>query len=117
MFDDILEIMEKVEDWLDEAQATDPLNVQIPKEKLNTNELISAIRQSIIAEQDAIILYETYINSTDDERFKKVFEHIVEDEKHHLGEFQQLLEELAGPEEKELKDKGREEAEEEMREE
>lgn len=97
-----------------EAQATSPFNIKISKEKLSQEELISAVRQSIIAEQDAIILYETYINSTDNEKFKQVFEHVVEEEKHHLGEFQELLERLSGPEEKEEMDKGREETAEEF---
>ena len=94
---------------LNEAELTNPLNVQEPDGKLSLNELIAAVRQSIIAEQDAIVLYETYANATDNKNAKEIFEHVVEDEKHHLGEFQVLLESIV-PDEIEQVQKGREEA-------
>lgn len=106
MFDEIYKVIK-------EAQLTDPLNVQIPKEELTKEELVAAIRQSIIAEQDAIVLYETYINMTSNEQFKEVFKHITKDEKKHLGELQVLLEQLSSDEAEQI-EAGREEAKKEM---
>lgn len=101
-FNDLLKL-------LHEAELTNPLNVQEPDGTLSTEELVAAVRQSIIAEQDAIVLYETYANATDNKDAKEIFEHIIEDEKHHLGEFQVLLESLV-PDESEQVQKGRDEA-------
>lgn len=98
------------------ADITDPFKVKLPDKKLKKEELISAVRQSIIAEQDAIVLYESYANSSTNKKFKEVFLHVADEEKHHLGEFQALLEHLVGPEERKLFEEGIEEAKEEMKE-
>ena len=54
--------------------------------KMNTDELIQAIRVDIINEYEAIIGYEAHAAATIDEKAKKVFYHIAEQEKSHLGE-------------------------------
>jgi len=98
---------------LSETEITDPARSKMP-DTLTKEELIVAIRQSIIAEQDAVALYERFAHATEDSRAKEVFLHVAKEEKHHLGEFQELLERLSGPEEKEEMDKGREETAEEF---
>lgn len=98
------------------ADITDPFKIKLPDKKLKKEELISAVRQSIIAEQDAIVLYESYANSSTNKKFKEVFLHVADEEKNHLGEFQALLEHLTGPEERKLFEEGVEEATKEMKE-
>jgi len=98
--------------WYKKADITDPLKILLPEKKLSKEELISAIRQAIIAEQDAIILYNTYANSTTNEDAKKIFSDIAEEEIVHVGEFQELLEKVGGKEEEEKLDEGKDEVKE-----
>lgn len=49
------------------------------------------LRVGIIAELDAINLYEQLASITKDEKLKKVFLEIASEEKTHIGEFQTLL--------------------------
>ncbi|HHC19012.1 MAG TPA: rubrerythrin [Euryarchaeota archaeon] len=62
-----------------------------------------AIRLAIIAELDAVNLYEQMARLVKDERFKKVFLDIAREEKAHVGEFLALLLELDPEQVKELK--------------
>lgn len=94
---------------------TDPSRIILPEKKLNKEEIIAAIRQSIMAEQDAIILYESFANSTDNDKAKKIFLDIAEEEKVHVGEFQALLESFSETEEEKI-DEGKDEAKEKMEE-
>jgi rubrerythrin len=65
-----------------------PLNLQ----KLNKDELNQAIlRAGIIAELDAINLYEELGAMCEDAGIKKVLKDIAREEKTHVGEFQALL--------------------------
>jgi len=59
--------------------------------KLTREELIEAIRYSIIAELDAINLYLQFARAIEDEKYRKVFEDIAKEEKTHVGEFIALL--------------------------
>jgi len=59
--------------------------------KMSADELIQAIRIDIAGEHEAIIGYEAHAISTDDERAKKVFFHIADEERQHVGELQQML--------------------------
>lgn len=70
-----------------------------------------ALRVAIIAELDAINLYEQLAAITQDEKLKKVFLDIAKEEKTHVGEFQALLLRLDTEQAKEL-DEGRKEVEE-----
>lgn len=90
---------------------TEPKTIVSP-DNLSKDELISAIRLSIVAEQDAIVLYETYANTTEDSKAKEVFQHVADEEKVHVGEFQALLEEIGGKEELDKFEEGKEEAKE-----
>ena len=49
------------------------------------------LRMGIIAELDAVNLYEQLAAMTDREEIKKVFLDIAKEEKTHMGEFQTLL--------------------------
>ncbi len=61
---------------------------------MNKSELARAIRQDIIAELDAVALYEAHIDATDDENAKRIIGHIMNEEKEHIAEFTVLLEYL-----------------------
>ncbi|MBU0648439.1 rubrerythrin [Patescibacteria group bacterium] len=52
---------------------------------------VELLRQGIIAELDAINLYEQMTAMTEDEHLKKVFSAVAKEEKEHVGEFQALL--------------------------
>jgi rubrerythrin len=52
------------------------------------------LRLGIIAELDAINLYEQLASKTENTKLKKVFLDIAKEEKTHVGEFQTLLLEL-----------------------
>jgi len=61
---------------------------------MTKEELARAIRQDIIAENDAIALYEAHIQATDDKAAQAVLQHIVDEEKMHVMELQVLIEHL-----------------------
>ncbi|MEM5836563.1 MAG: ferritin family protein [Candidatus Aenigmatarchaeota archaeon] len=87
---------------------------QIPfkLEKLKKEEIEKQIaRAGMIAELDAVSLYEQLAASTENEKLKKVLLDIAKEEKTHVGEFQALLLEMDKEQEEELK-KGKEEVEE-----
>ncbi len=69
------------------------------------------LRASIIAELDAINLYEQFAAATNNKLLKKVLLDIAKEEKTHVGEFQALLLEMDKEQSEELK-KGKEEIEE-----
>ncbi len=80
---------------------------KVGKEALN----MEILRASIIAELDAINLYEQFAAATDNMLLKKVLLDVAKEEKTHVGEFQALLLELDKEQIEELK-KGKEEVEE-----
>lgn len=82
----------------------DPFVANVPK-KLSPAELIQALRVDIAGELEAIIGYEAHIMATDDERVKKILTHIADEERHHVGELQQLLF-ILNPAEQQHFDKG-----------
>jgi len=69
------------------------------------------LRAGMIAELDAISLYEQLAGMTDNENMKKVLLDIAKEEKTHMGEFQTLLLKIDKEQVKEL-EKGKEEVEE-----
>ena len=71
------------------------------------------LRTGIIAELDAINLYEQMAASTENEDIKKILLDIAKEEKTHVGEFQALLLRLDKQQVEEL-EAGREEVEEEL---
>ena len=70
-----------------------------------------ALRLAIIAELDAINLYEQLAEMVNDEKLKKVFLDVANEEKTHVGEFLTLLLMLDREQAEELK-KGEEEVKE-----
>lgn len=65
-----------------------PINLEkIKKENLNKE----ILRAAIIAELDAVNLYEQMAALTDDKHIKKILLDITKEEKTHVGEFQTLL--------------------------
>ncbi len=60
---------------------------KLSKQKINQE----ILRVAIIAELDAINLYEQLAALTDDLNLKKVFLDVAKEEKTHVGEFQALL--------------------------
>lgn len=69
------------------------------------------LRLGMIAELDAVNLYEQLAAKTSDAKLKKVFLDIAKEEKTHLGEFQALLLERDKEQVREL-EKGKKEVEE-----
>ncbi|HIH77495.1 MAG TPA: rubrerythrin [Halobacteria archaeon] len=81
-------------------------------EKLNKDERDKEIvRMGIIAELDAINLYEQLAAMTNDTDIKKIFLDVANEEKTHFGEFLTLLMKKDKDQVKEL-DKGKKEVEE-----
>ena len=78
---------------------------------LTDRELTRAIRDAVIAEEDAVKQYETVVDSTNNEEVKRVLQDIADEEKVHVGELQALLNRLL-PDEQGFLDEGRKEVEE-----
>ncbi len=86
--------------------------IPIDMKKVRKDDITKEVlRVAIIAELDAINLYEELASMVDDEDIKKVFMDVAGEEKTHVGEFRTLL--MAEDEEqyREIK-KGKEEVEE-----
>ena len=85
-----------------------PINLgKVKKEELDKE----ILRVGMIAELDAVSLYEQLAAMTEDENTKKVLLDIAKEEKTHVGEFQTLLLKKDKEQEKEL-EKGKKEVEE-----
>ncbi|MFH1592703.1 MAG: ferritin family protein [Candidatus Woesearchaeota archaeon] len=80
---------------------------KVKKEVLDTE----ILRAGIIAELDAINLYEQMAAMTENNNLKKILLEIAQEEKTHVGEFQALLLKEDKEQEKEL-EKGKKEVEE-----
>lgn len=50
------------------------------------------LRDAIVEEYKAINIYEQMANSTENLELKKIFLHVAKEEKHHIGEFEKMLE-------------------------
>lgn len=66
------------------------------------------LRVGIIAELDAISLYEQLADNATDENIKKVMIDVANEEKEHVGEFKTLLDSL-DPEQVEMENEGAQE--------
>jgi len=86
--------------------------IPIKLEKLSREKLdMELLRVGMIAELDAVNLYEQLAAATDNDDLKRVFLDIAKEEKTHFGEFQALLLKLDKEQVEEL-EKGKEEIEE-----
>ena len=92
------------------AEFIDPFKGMTPDRKMNDRELTRAIRMSLSAEEEATHLYEAIADATDNEIVKKVMQDVANEEKIHVGEFQELLNKLLS-DEKEFLDEGSKEVE------
>lgn len=85
-----------------------PINLEkVKKEDLDKE----ILRAGVIAELDAINLYEQLAAMTENENIRKILLDIAKEEKTHVGEFQELLLKEDEEQVKELKE-GKEEVEE-----
>jgi len=87
-----------------------PIKVEKVDKKLRDCEVL---RLAIIAELDAVSLYEQLAAATENEVVKRVLLDVAREEKTHVGEFQALLLKLDGEQGVEL-EKGKREVEEEL---
>lgn len=71
------------------------------------------LRAAIIAELDAVSLYEQLAAMTGDHKIRRILLDVAKEEKTHVGEFQALLV-LIDPEQSEELEEGRKEVEEEL---
>ena len=85
-----------------------PINVTKVKQADLDKEIL---RAAIIAELDAINLYDQLANMTDNAKLKAVLLDVAKEEKTHVGEFQEMLLRL-DPEQKDELAHGKEEVEE-----
>lgn len=83
-------VISKVISKLNKKSLSDPNQYKAP-DKFNDTDLLKAIRQDIIAEYDAINLYESHLQATDDSDLKEILEHIIKEEKEHAAELQAYL--------------------------
>jgi rubrerythrin len=90
--------------------STLPINLdKVRKEDIDKE----ILRVGIIAELDAVSLYEQLAAMTENKNIKIILLDIAKEEKTHVGEFQTLLLQLDKQQEKELEE-GRKEVEEEL---
>ena len=87
--------------------STIPINLQCVKKDDMDKEIL---RAGIIAELDAINLYEQMADMTEDQGLRTLLLDVAKEEKTHVGEFQVLLLAKDGEQEGELKE-GRKEVE------
>ena len=73
------------------AAESNPSQYKTPQ-LFTEEELLAAVRQDMIAELDAINLYEAHKAATSDPEFKKMIDHIVKEEKEHHELLQKYLE-------------------------
>ena len=85
-----------------------PFSGVVPGRKLTKRELTRALRLALAAEEEAVHLYESVGDATDDVLAKAVLQDISDEEKVHVGELQRLLNVLLADEEKFLRDGAKE---------
>lgn len=72
------------------SENSNPAQYESPK-KFSHTELVSAIRQDIMAEYDAVSLYEAHKSATDNKEVMDLLDHIIGEEKQHIKELEELL--------------------------
>jgi rubrerythrin len=70
---------------------TNPFSGMVPGRKMTDAELLRALRLDLSAEEEAVHLYLSHADATDNELAKKVLMDIADEERVHKGEFQRLL--------------------------
>jgi rubrerythrin len=83
---------------------TNPFSGMVPR-RMTRTELVRALRMNLSAEEDATALYMAHADATDDPVAKQVLTDIANEERVHVGEFQELIRRL-DPGEQEFLDAG-----------
>ena len=73
---------------------TPPFHALTPPRKLSDTELARAIRLNLEAELDAINLYASHIDATDNDEAKAIIRHVMDEEKEHAALFYMLIRRL-----------------------
>jgi len=94
--------------WFEKMLSEIPIKLEKVEKKHLNREIL---RLAMIAELDAISLYEQLAAATDNENIKKILLDVAKEEKTHVGEFQTLLLKEDTEQVEEL-EKGKEEVEE-----
>jgi rubrerythrin len=76
-----------------------PFTGVVPGRKMTDTELLRALRLDLSAEEEAVHLYLSHADATDNELAKEVLKDIADEERVHKGEFQRLINILAKEEE------------------
>jgi rubrerythrin len=76
-----------------------------PGRKMSKQELLRALRLSLSAEEEAVHIYASIADATDNELAKAVLIDIADEERVHKGEFQRLIE-ILSPDEIDLMKQG-----------
>jgi rubrerythrin len=71
-----------------------PFSGLVPR-KMSAGELLRALRLNLAAELEAVHLYVSHAEATDDELAKRVLLDIANEERQHAGEFLALIKRLA----------------------
>ena len=90
-------------------------HVYTPKQKLNDEELLRAIKFAIVSEFEAIQIYQQIAQATNNVGASRVLLDIAREEKQHVGELRELLKVLS-PSDEEDYEKGAEETKENLEE-
>ncbi len=72
-----------------------PFSGMVPDRKMTDSELLRALRLNLAAEEEAVHLYESHADATDNKLAKAVLHDIADEERVHAGEFQRLINILA----------------------
>ncbi len=70
---------------------TNPFIGVVPGRKMTDSELLRALRLDLSAEEEAVHIYLSHADATDNELAKKVLQDIADEERVHKGEFQRLI--------------------------
>ncbi len=68
-----------------------PFTGVVPGRKMTDTELLRALRLDLSAEEEAVHLYLSHADATDNELAQKVLRDIADEERVHKGEFQRLI--------------------------
>lgn len=82
------------------AEFINPFSGLAPLKKMTERELTRALRMALAAELEAVHLYESHVDATDNRLVKEVLQDIANEERVHVGELQRLLKILLPDEEK-----------------
>ncbi len=77
---------------------TNPFTGVVPERTMTDSELLRALRLDLSAEEEAVHLYLSHADATDNELAKKVLQDVADEERVHKGEFQRLISILSNEE-------------------